>query len=359
MRALVLWADEQSPNLGVRALAEGTAALADRVWPGVEVVTQNYGSSVAPVRFGDPRALAREWVTRREGMAAWLREFDVVLDTRSGDSFADIYGLMRLFVMSWAGEYVHRAAGVPLVLGPQTIGPFGGRRARTLARASMRSATLTMARDHLSAEHAASLGRPVDVLTTDVVFALDVPERVPTHDVLLNVSGLLWRSGEHVDSAGYRATVQELYDGLVARGRRVTLLAHVLDSPSEDNDVRAAREFAAAQDEPPALLTPTSLAEVRQQVAGAELVIGSRMHACLNALSVGTPAIPLAYSRKFEPLLESLAWDHLIDLRRDPAAARTALALTDLGGLRERAGGVRDRAQELLVPAETALRRLG
>ncbi|ASK65550.1 hypothetical protein CFK39_06540 [Brachybacterium avium] len=32
----------------------------------------------------------------------------------------------------------------------------------------------------------------------------------------------------------------------------------------------------------------------RKTIAGARLLIGSRMHACLNALPVGTSAIPLA-----------------------------------------------------------------
>ena len=50
-------------------------------------------------------------------------------------------------------------------------------------------------------------------------------------------------------------------------------------------------------------------------------MIGSRMHACLNALSVGTPAIPLAYSRKFAPLLGDLGWAHVVDLRTQASDA--------------------------------------
>src|SRR5699024_9500305 len=42
--------------------------------------------------------------------------------------------------------------------------------------------------------------------------------------------------------------------------------------------------------------------------------------ACLNALSVGTPAIPLAYSRKFAPLLDSVGWTTGFDLRTDDPA---------------------------------------
>src|SRR5699024_10969139 len=82
-----------------------------------------------------------------------------------------------------------------------------------------------------------------------------------------------------------------------------------------DNDVPAARELAAQVDGDLEVVVPTDLDSVRETIAGARLLIGSRMHACLNALSVGTPAIPLAYSRKFAPLLDSVGWTTGFDLR--------------------------------------------
>ena len=46
-------------------------------------------------------------------------------------------------------------AGVPHVLAPQTIGPFGTRRGRLLARRNLARATAVFARDPLSADAAA------------------------------------------------------------------------------------------------------------------------------------------------------------------------------------------------------------
>ncbi|RFU22795.1 polysaccharide pyruvyl transferase family protein [Geodermatophilus marinus] len=358
MRVLILWAAPEAPNYGVRALAEGTAALVRRVWPDAECSFHDYGGTAPPVRIGDPRELAREWVTGTRGLRSWLREFDLVVDTRSGDSFADIYGLPRLATMSAVAEFVRRS-GVPLVLGPQTIGPFESRRGRVLGRTSLRAATRTMARDHRSAALAADLGHPVDARTTDVVFALDTPARTATRDVVLNVSGLLWQGDRHVDSAAYRDTVSRLYRELVTRGREVTLLAHVVGWARGDNDVPAVEEFAAAHEGPVDVVVPTSLAEVREVVAGASLVLGSRMHACLNALSVGTPAVPLAYSRKFEPLLQDLGWRHSVDLRAEQAPLEAVLrVLDDEPELTATADDVRRRAQDLLGEAEKSLRTL-
>jgi polysaccharide pyruvyl transferase WcaK-like protein len=357
MRVLVLWADDASPNLGVRVLAQGTSALIRMAWPEATVDLQNYGSRIAPVRLGSPQDLLAEWVTRRAGLRQWVRGYDLVVDTRSGDSFADIYGVNRLLQMSTLAEFV-RSCDVPLVLGPQTIGPFGSRRGRLLARRSMRSATSVMARDSSSASYAESLGSPVDVRTTDVVFALPVPERNTHHDVVLNVSGLLWHGSPHVDPRSYRAAVTGIYEGLRQRDRRVTLLAHVLDGPSSDNDVTAAREFAAAVGGDVDVVVPTTLTDARALVAGARLVLGSRMHACLNALSVGTPAIPLAYSRKFEPLLGDLGWTPSVDLRSVDQPASAALGLVDAAeAAAPEVPGLLARARVMLAPAVEALRR--
>lgn len=356
MRALVAWADDTSRNLGVRALAHGAAALATRVWPGAEVEFQNFGRGAAPMPVGRLRSLVKERVTSRAGLLAWLATYDVVLDTRSGDSFADIYGVRRLARMTAFAELA-RQAGVPVVLAPQTIGPFESRTGRALGRRGLRRASLVMSRDHESTAYATRLGRAPDVTTTDVVFALPQPDAPRTRDVVLNVSGLLWQPGPHVDATAYRGVVRGLLDGLAADGRTVTLLAHVLDSPLGDNDVPALREVAAERPDLE-VVVPADLDEVRSVVASAEVVVGSRMHACLNALSVGTPAVPLAYSRKFAPLLADLGWEHTVDLRThaDPVAAvRAAVALD---GLDVAAKATRDRAQAMLRPAEDALRGL-
>ncbi|GEK21322.1 polysaccharide pyruvyl transferase family protein [Cellulomonas xylanilytica] len=354
MRVLVAWSDDRSRNLGVRALAHGSAALARRAFgDDCEVEFQNFGKGASPVPVGSLRSLAREHLDRHQ-VRDWLASFDLVVDTRSGDSFADIYGTKRLATMSAFADLARRAK-VPVVLGPQTIGPFGSRVGRAIARHSMRTATLTMARDPASAAAAHDLGRDVDVLTTDVVFALPAPARTHTRDVLLNVSGLLWDGSPHVDGPTYRRTVDTLTTRLLAAGRRVTLLAHVLDSPLADNDVPAVQDVARAHPEVDVAI-PTDLDDVRSIIASSELVIGSRMHACLNALSIGVPALPLAYSRKFAPLLDSLGWSSTVDLRTSSDPAGEVLAHLDDPELPDRAGTVQQRAAELLRPAEDALR---
>ena len=353
MKVLVLWADNRSANLGVRALAEGTADFARRVWGAeTEVDFQDFAAGDSEVHFTG-RGIARDVLSFHGPIRERLGEFDLVLDCGAGDSFADIYGLKRLLTMRYAQRLTVRE-DIPLVLGLQTIGPFESRLGIAVARATLREASAVLARDSISAENARVLG-VVPIVGTDVVFALPQPQDVETtRDVLFNVSGLLWSGSNHVDPNAYRAAVVETVHKLMADGRRVSLLAHVLPNPSSDNDQPALEAVANSVGDGIEILVPDSLDAARRTIAGASLVIGSRMHACLNSLSVGVPTISWAYSRKFAPLMRDLGWHSNVDLRTDDISKRTlALAAKDTND--DEVSAVRRRAESRLTSAVEAL----
>ncbi|MBC2642691.1 MULTISPECIES: polysaccharide pyruvyl transferase family protein [unclassified Rhodococcus (in: high G+C Gram-positive bacteria)] len=326
-RILVLWADRDSTNLGLRALAEGTESVVARRWPNAELTYHTQDSQDTPL---SKRNVLRDIFRSRGPIKRELSRYDAILDTGAGDSFTDIYGLRRLILMA----YVQRVAAqrrVPTILMPQTIGPFDSRVGRLIARKSLRQATRVFARDPVSLTYARQLGRQSAAESTDLVFALAQPdhEGADERDVVVNVSGLLWSENPHVDYHSYRRSVTDLIDGLLQRGHRVGVLAHVLDSPMTDNDVPAVRQVGSHFGDAVEILVPDSLTGVRGILATANLVIGARMHACLNSLSVGTPAIPWAYSRKFAPLVDALGWNLHVDLRASPDPARETLALVE------------------------------
>lgn len=356
VRVLIAWANDSSVNLGVRALGRGSQDLLRSVWPDAEFRYLNYGARQPEVPWS-PRALLRERATGRLGMQRWLSAFDLVWDTRSGDSFADIYGLTRHTTMSLVHEFAVQA-GTEVILAPQTIGPFRTRRGRALAKRNLRRSRLVFARDAVSARAAADLGRTVAATTSDLVFGIDQPEPAAEgHDVLLNVSGLLWSENPHVDAGKYRDAVHRIVEGLLAAGRRVTVLPHVLDSASHDNDVPVSRELAAHYGGRIGLAVPADLDEARSLIAGSSLVIGARMHACLNALSTGTPAVAMAYSRKFAPLMDAVGWDRVVSLTEEGAWADAVLAHAAASGLTEDAAAARDAGRRLLEPLVAELKR--
>lgn len=353
VRVLVLWAHENSPNLGVGVLARGSRALVQMAWPGAEVVCVNYGERPRELPLST-RGMVKEGLTRRLGMRQWLAQFDLVWDTRSGDSFADIYGLDRHVTMSLLHELAVRS-GVPVAIAPQTIGPFGSKRVTALARRNLKRSSLVFARDSISASVAADLGRPVDLSTTDMVFAIGAPEVEASRDVILNVSGLLWADNPHVDSTRYRSVVRETVRSLQGEGRDVALLAHVRHSLNSDDDVSAAQqlatEFSGVE-----VVIPDDLDAARQALGSAKAVIGSRMHACLNALSCGVPAIPMAYSRKFQPLLSDVGWHHGVDLRDASDPVEDVIRGVLDPSLAAEAVQVRRRGERMMADAAGVLR---
>lgn len=345
MRVLVLWADERSPNLGVRALARGSRELVRSAWADAEVEFADFTSRPPQVPWGRVRSLVRERVTGRLGMKGWLEGFDLVWDTRSGDSFSDIYGSHRHSVMSAVHEFAVQA-GRPVVMAPQTIGPFGSARGRALGRRSLRRSALVFARDPVSADAAAALGRPVDAVTSDLAFAIPPPERVAVpRDVVLNVSGLLWQDNPHVDAREYREAVTAIVRMLLGRSRSVAVLPHVLDSHDRDNDAPAVDALIAEFGADVEVVAPRDLDDARAIIAASRVLIGARMHACLNALSTGVPAIAMAYSRKFAPLFDAIGWPYsvpaeesgpetaarVLEMLADPSLGDTALRTMERG----------------------------
>lgn len=313
-RVLILWAKPTATNLGIRALAEGAVALCRTAWPNCEIVMHDHDTEGSPLGksaiFSD--------IGRRNGyIKKMARGFDFVLDTGSGDSFTDIYGIRRLVVMGYAQNAVIRSR-TPLIIMPQTLGPFESRLGQYVGKRCLRNATRVFSRDSQSAEYSESLGRIVDAISSDVVFMLEQPEIKSDADVIINVSGLLWNENPHVNNEAYRESSVRLVNELLQQGRSVTLLAHVLKSDiSAEGDVQAvdALQKSLGPSRGVSVFIPESLNDVRSVMAGANVVVGARMHACLNALSVGTPAVPWAYSRKFAPLLEDIGWPYVVDLR--------------------------------------------
>ena len=320
-----------------------------------------------------------------------LRACDAVLDIGAGDSFASIYGRKRFARICLAKQACLRA-GTPLVLSPQTVGPFTTAPHRVAAGRLVRRARRVFARDLESYGLVRALGgQDVAELTSDVAFTLPY-EPAGTHPgapptgrtppggtpadgrparrlrVGVNVSGLLYNRGyTGRDEFRLRADHPALVDGvlraLVARDDvDVHLVAHVLGGSRAADDDRAVVE-RLHRAHPGTVLAPAfrSAPEAKAYLAGLDLLVGSRMHATIAAFSAGVPVVCWAYSPKFSGLFRSLGYDAVVDLRRVPADAATRLtlgALDDLDDLRRRAAWGADLARDRLAVYGTYLAEL-
>lgn len=329
-RVLVLWADPRAENYGLRVLAEGIRILVSSgEAPPPEVVFHSHNTPDSPLTR---RMVLADAVRRAGPIVRYLKQFDLIVDTGGGDSFTDIYGPRRLILQAYM-HFAARRAKVPIVLAPQTIGPFGACVTSHIGRSVLKHADLVCSRDPESSRYAEQLGRRPDFETSDVAFCLPSVPMAKSHDVILNVSGLLWHPNPHVDFQYYRSSITSLVERLLDDGRSVVLLPHVIGGEGLDNDVPACEAvYDLYRTRGARLVVPKDLTKMREAIGSGAVLIGSRMHACLNAISVGTPAIAWSYSRKFAPLLDAIKYEYHFDLRdeeSDLVGKTLALIATD------------------------------
>jgi polysaccharide pyruvyl transferase WcaK-like protein len=272
-----------------------------------------------------------------------IAESDAVWDISGGDSFTDLYGDRR-FAAITSPKLITLQRGIPLVLLPQTYGPFRDERRREVARTIVRQADRAWARDERSFDVLRGLlGDDFDPQRhrcgVDVAFALEpraplsLPDEVaeqleqPLPPIGLNVSGLLFNEPGRGTAYGfkcdYRELVSRLLKALLKRNDSdVLLIPHVITAPGHyESDIAACemlaevvpRQYRERVRVLPALSDPR---EVKWVIGRLSWFCGTRMHSTIAALSSGVPTAAIAYSIKtlgvFETCDQGL---HVIDPR--------------------------------------------
>ncbi len=328
----------RSDNLGVGALTVSEVELIREISRDlnhpIHITVMDWKDPRTPYVGGDDitiRDLDGKVMLNPRGFFAQARKSDIMIDIGGGDSFADIYGgrrLRRMFVL----KYLTHLAGTPLVMAPQTIGPFSKRSSGFFAKLSMSLCKIVAARDELSLQAARDMG-----LTREILLSSDLALRLQADPVArsdgppqvgLNVSGLLMGGGytgknEFGLQLDYPQLIHDLIKHFQSLQCDVHLIPHVIVPEGRlaaEDDYRACE--ALLQEYPETILAPAfqSPSAAKGYIAGMDFFVGARMHACIAAFSTGVPVIPMAYSRKFAGLFGALGYDHTVDCRTEDIA---------------------------------------
>jgi polysaccharide pyruvyl transferase WcaK-like protein len=369
----IFGAAQDTGNLGVTALSQsiviglwqrglrnavvfdhGRGLRAEHRNIGAEGITFHAQGAIGGLRLYRPENLTRALAENRIGLTfnpivRTVRNSAAILDISGGDSFSDIYGRKR-FVAVTQPKHLALDAGTPLVLMPQTYGPFSDPARRQEASDILRRSRLAFARDVRSFELMKDmLGQSFDparhVCGVDVAFGLPVSEPLPAaRDAFLswryrqkgrlvgfNVSGLLFNQpAEAMRMFGLRSDFRSLALSFVRKlledtDASLLLMPHVLDRQgsheSDEEAVRAVREefgssFGARIFVPDITHCAT---QAKWYISRCAWFTGARMHATIGALSSGVPALALAYSGKMRGVFESCGQGHsVVDLRSEP-----------------------------------------
>lgn len=342
----LLGASDDTGNLGVSALAYATLASISEIAPTLAPTVFDHGWGVRDGHLdGEPSVSFRKiglrrsrrfhrresywntrWSARLGGLgnpaAIALREAGAVFDISGGDSFTDLYGPERFAKVAEPKELALEL-GRPLILLPQTYGPFTSPDSIERARAIVNGASQAWARDEDSYAALLDLAGPRAEserlrLGVDVAFALPCADESVLDPELqswldedepvagFNVSGLVLsdtdtrRFGLSYD---YRRVVIELVERL-SEEARIMLIPHVMgDGSSVDLDPPALVEIHGSL--PPPIRERVRIAPefddprvVKALIARCSWFCGTRMHATIASLSSGIPSAALAYSPK-------------------------------------------------------------
>lgn len=374
---VLLGAGFSTGNMGVCALASGAIASALESYPNAKLYFLDYETKPATyrirhydkdvavglmnIRFSKnvffrnnivrliitamllkliPFQKLRLKLARTNPWLGLLSKSQIVGAISGGDSFSDIYGLTRLIYVSLPQVLV-LLLKKNLVLLPQTIGPFGSIAAKGIARYILRRAKEIYSRDRQGQEVASRIirnGNKKASLCYDMGFLMHpqiscdrMPAWLTSGDrsllvVGLNVSGLLYMGGYTANNmfglrTDYRKIIDQLVNNFVRKhGAELVLIPHVWGSDGE-SDVSACNQVYSKADQDVrkhihVIDQDYDHHEVKAIIGWCDFFLGSRMHACIAALSQSVPAIGLAYSQKFCGVFESVNMAELtIDLR--------------------------------------------
>lgn len=298
-----------------------------------------------------PLSALRRWCIARHPALQTINDASIALSLAGGDSFSDIYGFRRLLYVCLP-QYLVLAMNRPLVLLPQTLGPFRSRWARWMARLLVSRAAMVYARDQASlilAQEMLSSGVDNLAYSQDMAFALeaslpmnDLPDWITRRQrplVGLNVSGLLFMGGYNRDNMfGLTGDYPELIRNLICWFMQKTdadlvMVPHV--DGEWESDAKACKllydELAVGCCGRLHLADPRyDHREIKYLIGKCDFFIGARMHACIAALSQGIPAVGMAYSRKFAGVFESVEVPELVTDLRKLSSSEVLASIMDL-----------------------------
>lgn len=247
----------------------------------------------------------------------WIKKCDFIIDLTQGDSFTDIYGFRRFISYSMDKIIIERC-GIPLVLGPQTYGPYHTKFAQRAAVNIIENAFSVFSRDESSAEYLRAIGVKRKIQTaTDLAFGLPFHKGETKHvkkAAGISPSGLLWPDRTEAAitkfqlKCDYERFTYEMVEILEREGYEVHLVPHV----GVDGNICDRIHTKYPNTVYPGIFH--NPVEVKSYIADMDVFIGARMHATIAAISSGVAVLPLSYSRKFQGLFDTLDYPYLIDM---------------------------------------------
>lgn len=244
-----------------------------------------------------------------------LKDTSLIAAINGGDGFSDIYG-ETWFFNRLQEFFLARIYNIPLVILPQTLGPFKRKKNYLIAKHVLEYASRIYVRDDRFDEELKKMGLPFEH-SKDLSFYMK-PEpwniEVKENAVGINVSGLAY-SNKFKTLAGqfsmYPYLIESLIRAFQLRKIPVYLISHSYNYKNDDtnnDDIVASRSvYKRLNEKKGVYLIDHDLTspQTKYVISKMNFFIGTRMHANFAAIYTGVPVYGLAYSYKFQGAFEA------------------------------------------------------
>jgi len=317
---------------------------------------------------------------------------DVVLDVSGGDSFSDIYGMVRFNSINRPKQItINRKK--PLFLLPQTYGPYKKLSVRQQAGQSVKNASIAWARDKDSYKILQDLlgsdfSSKRHQCGVDMAFGLptiNAEKKVSkllkdwlnksssSEDILvgINVSGLIYNDPKKTKKTyGFKADYKKLVNDFISwilnnTKAKVVLVSHVMTKPGHyESDFEACEEVAATVDEKFSsriIVSPQTLneSEVKWLISKLNWFCGTRMHSTIAGLSSCVPTSAISYSDKTKGVFDTCEQGkHVIDPRINDTDEAVQLLINSYKVMNETKRSMSPHIQKVINSADKMMQEI-
>jgi colanic acid/amylovoran biosynthesis protein len=261
---------------------------------------------------------------------ACFDEMDLIVAAPGGYLEDSNLSIVSTLVHLWLAE----RSGRPVVLAPQSLGPFRFWFSVIASRAILRKTRLVCVREQFSfdiAQKRLGLGGGHTVFLPDMAF-YDNRRNEPAADIILEKHQLVDKSFAAVtaidwyfpfsthpegDKQKYIATMVETIKFIYRElGWKVLILTQVEDSLGVPGDESIGRTISSLAGDCAELVSPGCPPPAMRSLIGrSQVFIGSRMHSNIFALQSGVPVIAIGYLPKTRELMRQLGLgDYVVNI---------------------------------------------
>lgn len=250
--------------------------------------------------FGWPFSLFPRIIREKYGIVN-KDEIDLVIDA-SGFAYGDKWGAKLINDRLGKEIDYFKSKNVKVILLPQAFGSFENKSVAQVSKKIFEKVDVLMARDDVSFKYVKELGNFENLTQFPDFTNLVKPVEVPKYEHLKGRACVIpnfqmIKRG----SAGekYTKTLAAAIENLELLNNKPYLLIH-----EGARDLELAQSVNKLLKTPVEIIDPQDALEIKSIISQASILIGSRFHGIVSALSTGVPVIAMGWSHKYEMLLQ-------------------------------------------------------